>query len=173
MPKPLTRHERATVARAARVAASYFKIRPGDYVLTQETIKLRLREAWDTLRRVPAHGVPGFKSNWPDVVHSVAEAYGWERASYRLEPASPQAIDRMHQTFTWFAFVADREKTFAVWLTCGAGMGPRRAGSIMGVSRWTAARWRDEALNQIATGLRKSQTDSCNRTSSNATARAS
>lgn len=138
-----------------------------------DRIKCRLRSAWDTLRRVPARGVPGYRTAWPDIVRNVYDAYGWERASFRLEPASPQAIDQMHETFTWFAFIANRDQTFAVWLTCGAGMGPRRAGHIMGVSRWTAARWRDTGLDAIATGLGKSQRDSCHHIGSSATARAS
>jgi hypothetical protein len=44
---------------------------------TRETVAARLREAWDTLRRVPAHGVPGFKVSWPDFVQEASDAYGY------------------------------------------------------------------------------------------------
>jgi Domain of unknown function (DUF6362) len=141
--------------------------------MNEDTIKLRLREAWDALRRVPARGVPGYKTCWPDVIHDFHDAYGWERAAPRLEPASPRAIDNMNEVFGWFAFIADRDLTRAVWLTVGCGMGPIRAGHILGVSRWTVARWRQAGLDAIATGLGKSARDSCNHTGSNATARVS
>ena len=144
--------------------------------MTPEGVKLRIREAWDTLRRVPAPSVPGYRSAWPEVIQDYFDAYGAEPAMSRLEPASPRAIDRMHETFGWFKHIVNecqldtRHKTRAVWLCVGCGMGPRRAGYIMGVSRWTAARWRDDGIQAIVTGLSRSNT--CNQLGSNATCEA-
>lgn len=136
-------------------------------VITAEGVRSRIREAWDTLRRVPAARVPGFKTAWPDVVQSYWEAYSNESSAPRLPPAEPRAIDRMHEAFTWFRFVGDRDLAQALWLTCGCGMGPRRAGAVLGVSRWSIARWRDEALQRIVVGIL--QADSCNRFGGGAT----
>jgi hypothetical protein len=123
---------------------------------TRETVGLRIREAWDTLRRVPAHGVPGFKTSWPDFVQDYFEAYGHSAAQVRLAPASPAAIDRMLETFGWFRFLADRPHlTKAVWLTAGCGMGPHRAGAILGVHRDTLRARRDDGLDLIVEGLRR------------------
>jgi len=121
---------------------------------TRETVAERLREAWDTLRRVPAHGVPGFKSSWPDFVRDAADAYGYTAATVRLSPASPAAIDRMHETFSWFRFLdGDAGLAKAVWLTAGCGMGPKRAGAILGVHRDTLRARRDAALDRMAEGV--------------------
>ena len=120
------------------------------------TIGLRIREAWDTLRRVPAHGVPGYRTSWPDFVQDQAEAYGYSAVTVRLARASPQAIDRMHATFGWFRHLEDKPHLAkALWLTCGAGMGPQRAGGILGVHRDTVRARRDAALDLIAEGLRR------------------
>ena len=121
----------------------------------REAVAGRMREAWDTLRRVPAHGVPGFRSSWPDYVQDQAEAYGYTGVSVRLARASPRAIHRMNETFGWFRFLEGRAHLGkALWLTCGAGLGPRRAGGILGVHRDTVRARRDEALDRIVTGLR-------------------
>lgn len=122
-----------------------------DCDVSRDFVASRLREAWDTLRRVPAHGGPTLRLSWPDVVQSVSEAYGYAQASVRLPPASPKAIDRMHEAFTWFrALCGAPHLAKAVWLTCGAGMGPKRAGDVLGVHRDTVRARRDEALDRIA-----------------------
>ena len=119
-----------------------------------EWVALRLREAWDTLRRIPANGAPRLFTSWPDVVQDAAEAYGYAQALVRLAPASPRAIDQMHETFGWFAFLSDAPHLAkAVWLTCGAGMGPKRAGDLLGVHRDTVRARRDEALRRIQDGI--------------------
>ena len=118
---------------------------------TNEEVAARLREAWDTLRRVPAPGGPRLRQSWPDVVLDVAEAYGYVQPAVRLSPASPKAIDRMYEVFGWFRVLADQPQLAkAVWLTCGAGMGPKRAGAVLGVHRDTVRARRDDALQRIA-----------------------
>jgi hypothetical protein len=123
---------------------------------TRETVAQRVREAWDTLRRVPAQSVPGFRLSWPDVVQDAVEAYGYAAPTVRLARAAPAAIDRMHETFGWFRFLEDQPHlTKALWLTCGCGMGPKRAGAILGVHRDTLRNRRDEALALIVDGLNR------------------
>ena len=126
------------------------------FAWTREQVALRIREAWDTLRRVPAHSVPGFRVSWPDFVQDTADAYGYTQASVRLARASPQAIDRMHEAFGWFRHLDGRPHlTKAVWLTAGAGMGPKRAGALLGVHRDTLRARRDEGLDAIVDGLNR------------------
>ncbi len=121
---------------------------------SRETVAARIRESWDTLRRMPAGKVQGFRTSWPQYVNDAAEAYGYGEVIVRLSPASPQAIDRMHETFGWFVCLADRPHlTKAMWLTSGMGMGPKRAGLIIGAHRDTIRQRRDEALDLLADGL--------------------
>ena len=122
---------------------------------TKDQVVERIREAWDTLRRVPAHGVPGYRSQWPEVVQDFWEAYTVEAPRVRLSPASGRAIDEMHVTFTWFRFLkGDKDLAQALWLMCGCGMGSRRAGEVLGCHRNTVNGWRREALGLIIDGLK-------------------
>lgn len=126
---------------------------------TREAVAARVREAWDTLRRVPAPRVPGYRTAWPDFLQDYFEAYGHSSATFRLARASPRSIDRMHEMFGWFLFLRDRPHlSKALWLTCGAGMGPKRAGAVLGVHRDTLRTRRDEALDLIVDGLNRGQT---------------
>jgi predicted DNA-binding protein (UPF0251 family) len=125
---------------------------------SRDFITARLREAWDTLRRVPVKGVPALRSSWPQAVQDVAEAYGYTPPTVRLSPASPQAIDRMMQTFTWFEALEDHPHlTRAVWLTAAAGMGVKRASAVLGIHRDTVRARRDEALDRMADAVRRKQ----------------
>ena len=132
----------------------------------RDTVRLRIREAWDTLRRVPVHGIPGFRTSWPDFVQDYFEAYGHTSARVRLAPAAPQAIDRMNDCFGWFSFLVDRPHlTKAVWLTCGCGMGPHRAGAILGAHRDTIRARRDDGLDVIVDGLNRRDREAVRRAS--------
>jgi DNA-directed RNA polymerase specialized sigma24 family protein len=125
---------------------------------TRETVAARLREAWDTLRRVPAQSVPVLRSHWPQAIQDVADAYGYTPATVRLSPASPQAIDRMMETFTWFRALENAPHlTRAVWLTAAAGMGPRRAAHLLGIHRDTVRARRNEALDCMAEWVRQNE----------------
>jgi hypothetical protein len=82
--------------------------------------------------------------------------YGYAAPIVRLSPASPRAIDRMYETFSWFAALQDRaHPAKAIWLTAGCGVGPKRAGAILGVHRDTLRARRDEALDTIADALNR------------------
>lgn len=122
-------------------------------------IAARLREAWDTLRRLPTETVPGLRSAWPPVVQDVSDAYGYTQPTLRLSPASPRAIDRMTETFSWFkALEHHPHLTRAVWLTAASGMGIRRAALTLGIHRDTLRARRDEALDRMADQVRRTQT---------------
>ena len=125
---------------------------------SRDQLTARLREAWDTLRRLPSQSVPVLRSAWPQTVQDASDAYGYTPATARLSPASPRAIDRMHETFTWFRFLEDAPHlTRALWLTAGCGMGVRRAAQVLGIHRDTVRTRRDDALDRMAEGLRRTQ----------------
>ena len=127
-------------------------------IWTREEVAARIHEAWDVLRRVPAPRVRGFYSTWPAHIRDMLVESARAAAVMRLSPASPAAIDRMHEVFGWFVALEGRKHlTAALWLTCGAGMGPKRAGMLLGVHRDTARARRDEALDLIATHLARIQ----------------
>lgn len=114
----------------------------------------RLREACDTLRRLPEEKVRGYISAWPVFVADVIETELEGAVTSRPAAASPRAIDRMHEVFGWFVHLKDRpELAAALWLTCGRGMGPSRASRIIGAHRDTVRRRRDEALDHMVAGL--------------------
>ncbi|NOT41289.1 MAG: hypothetical protein HOP13_12425 [Alphaproteobacteria bacterium] len=127
---------------------------------TRDFVSARLREAWDTLRRLPNKDVPALRAAWPQAVQDVADAYGYTPATMRLARPSPQAIDRMLETFTWFRHLDGQPHlTRAVWLTPAAGMGIRRAAGALGIHRDTLRARRDEALDRMAEGVGRGRVD--------------
>lgn len=124
-------------------------------VLDRKEVAARLHEACDTLRRLPAGQLRGYRSAWPEMVAECLEMAGGE-VIIRLAAPSPRAIDRMHEVFGWFIHLKDqRHLAVALWLTCGRGMGPSRAGSLLGIHRDTVRNRRDDALDRIVEGERK------------------
>lgn len=142
---------------------------------TRDLVVYRLREAWDTLRRLPERCFPApLTSSWPEVVRDWREAYGYTAERVRLARPSPQAIDRMQETIGWFSFVASQPKrtdiaaethdrlvrtqSRAVWLCCGCGLGPKRAGEVMGLQRDSVRSLRDAGLDTMLRGLKSAKT---------------
>lgn len=120
----------------------------------RERAAQRLKEACDTLRRLPEKTVRGYMCSWPEMIADVAQGEIEGTVVSRPAAASPQAIDRMHEVFGWFVSLKDKPHlAIAVWLTCGRGMGPARTGKIIGAHRDTVRRRRDEALDRMVAEL--------------------
>jgi len=127
----------------------------GEATFDRAYIAGRVREACDTLRRLPVGQIQGYRSAWPEMMAECIDAAGCDGV-VRLAAASPRAIDRMLEVFGWFAHLRDRPQlAAALWMTCGRGMGPSRAGSLLGVHRDTVRHRRDEALDLMAAGERR------------------
>ncbi len=123
---------------------------------SRDFVSARLREAWDTLRRLPGDTVPALRSTWPEAIQDIADAYGYTPATVSLPPPSPRAIDRMTESFTWFKALEDHPHlTRAAWLTSASGMGIRRAALTLGLHRDTVRARRDEALDRMADHVRR------------------
>lgn len=121
---------------------------------TRDTVAARIREARDTLRRVPAERIQGVMSGWPPHLQDIVDGLAGGERVVRLAPASPRAIDRMHEVFGWFIHLQDQPHlTTALWLMAGIGLGPTRAGAVLGVHRDTARTRRNDALDIIVRAL--------------------
>jgi hypothetical protein len=127
----------------------------GEGIFDRQYVACRVREACDTLRRLPAGQIQGYRSAWPEMMAECIDAAGGDSV-VRLAAASPRAIDRMLEVFGWFFHLRDRPHlAAALWMTCGRGMGPSRAGALLGIHRDTVRNRRDEALDLMAEGERR------------------
>ena len=85
-------------------------------------MRARLAEAMRILRRLPedARTRPSTQTaRWPDVVHDLAEAYGYGRSRAAERPA-PAEIGRLDETLPWLFLIASGQQRLAV---IGVAMG--------------------------------------------------
>jgi hypothetical protein len=114
---------------------------------TEDAIKDRLKEAADTLKRLPPGTVRQRMSGWPDVVRQAAEAYGYGAATTRLAAASPAAISRLDETLAWL-FHLDIESRRIAWARA-SGVPWRKLEDVDGRSHVTLRRVHDRAIRAI------------------------
>jgi DNA-directed RNA polymerase specialized sigma24 family protein len=89
---------------------------------TAELVRARLAEAMRILRLLPddAQSRPSTHTvRWPDVVHDLAEAYGYGRAKAAERP-SPAEIGRLDETLQWLFLIRSGQQRLAV---IGVAMG--------------------------------------------------
>lgn len=69
----------------------------------KEMVIERFEEAARTLKRwqVPGTKPKGYFNAWPDIVYTTWELEMQDKLPLRLGPPTPDAIDRMHETFGW------------------------------------------------------------------------
>lgn len=103
---------------------------------TPDPVPLLLREAADTLRRLPRGVAKPRLSSWPEVVRdSVSLLAAADGAGLRPPPPSPQAIDRMDRTLVWL-LSCDEEARRLVWARA-TGISWRRLEDMDGRSHVT------------------------------------
>lgn len=73
--------------------------------LTVTDVATRLEQAANTLRKMPAVKVQGYCSFWPDILHSPAEAYGWEPVSHIRLMATSKQISEMDEALHWLLWL--------------------------------------------------------------------
>lgn len=114
-------------------------------------VKECLKEAADTLRRMPkAHAKPRL-SSWPDVVQN---SLTQDLSGGRMRPAapSPAAIDRLDRSLPWM-FACSPEQRRIIWArACGVPW--RKLEAIDGRSHVTLRRIEDRGLSAICDRLR-------------------
>ncbi|MBM3534462.1 MAG: hypothetical protein FJX60_15655 [Alphaproteobacteria bacterium] len=89
---------------------------------TPESVRALLAEAMKILRLLPddARSRPSTHTvRWPDVVHDLAEAYGYGRTK-TVERPSPAEIGRLDETLQWLFLIRSGQQRLAV---IGVAMG--------------------------------------------------
>ena len=118
---------------------------------THEMVAERLEEAADTLKRLPMDRPRDVRSAWPPIIQEFWEAYGWDNATIRLGPPSPEAIQHMDECLEWLLWL-DVGQMRLVWakaenLPWKAILPRIGAGRTKGWHLWR------EALKEIAFNL--------------------
>ena len=85
----------------------------GVAVWDEEAVRFFLKEAADTLRRLPSTMIRPRLSYWPDVVVETSDFIG---SGSKIRPAAPRpaAIDRLDSVLEWL-LVCDDEERRLVW----------------------------------------------------------
>lgn len=111
--------------------------------MTPDEVFERLKEAAQTLRRVPTiKGPKGHGTHWPEWLRDAKLAYGYDSSQAELNEramriqASPEQIDKMDEALGWLQLI-EKSKAQFIW----ARANNQRWGRIatrMGVSVGTA-----------------------------------
>ncbi len=114
-----------------------------------EDTKQRLAEAADALRRLSMNGIKpsGLRTQWPDVIHRVEEAYGWTGERVRPPRPSPAEITRMDDAIRWLLWL-DADQRKVVWAR-SMGLSWRRIEDMDGRSVRTLQTLHAAALRRI------------------------
>lgn len=114
-------------------------------------IKECLKEAADTLRRLPRAYAKPRLTGWPDVVRN-SMAHEFSPGRTRPAAPSPAAIDRLDESLHWM-FACSSEQRKIVWArACGVPW--RKLEDIDGRSHVTLRRIEDQGLSAIRERLR-------------------
>ncbi len=114
-----------------------------------EDTKRRLVEAADALRRLSMSGIKpsGLRTQWPDVIHRVEEAYGWTGERVRPPRPSPAEITRMDEAIRWLLWL-DADQRKVIWAR-STGLSWRRIEDMDGRSMRTLQNLHATALHRI------------------------
>jgi hypothetical protein len=107
-------------------------------VWTAELVRARLAEAMRILRLLPdgATARPSTRlARWPDVVHDLAEAYGYAQARSLARP-TPAEIGRLDETLQWLFLIGCGQQRLAV-IGVAMGLNLRVIGRSFGCSHET------------------------------------
>lgn len=130
-------------------------------IWTTETVIARLREAADTLRRLPfpkGGKPPGLKAAWPDVVADYWTVYAKHKPKMRLAAAEPGAILRMDEALQWILWI-ERDQRIIVWAKA-SGFSWREIAKLHGGGgRSTLQRRHDKAVALIIARLINTRLD--------------
>lgn len=118
----------------------------------EKLVRAWLREAADTLRRLPPARMRPRLTSWPEVVRDSAASLGPPPRAARPAAPSPRAIDRMETVLAWLV-ACDGEARRIVWArACGVPW--RRLEDIDGRSHVTLRKVEDRGIRAIHRHLR-------------------
>lgn len=128
------------------------RVSEGGRAAAPDPVPALLREAADTLRRLPSALARPRLSSWPAVVRDSAAALVAADSPSRLRiPPSPQAIDRMDRTLGWL-LSCDDEARRLVWARA-TGVSWRRLEDLDGRSHVTLRKIVARGHDQIRVSL--------------------
>ena len=119
-------------------------------------VRARLREAMETLRRLPMpkDGRPRhLSSGMPEVVHQIVEAYGYAAGSAKA-PVPPRDIGRLDEVLDWLVWLPDRQDA-VVATAVAMGLPLRAVGRLVGRSHEWCRRRERAAVAGIADQLNR------------------
>lgn len=115
-------------------------------------VKAWIKEAADTLKRLPRGYVKPRVTYWPEVVQTSIHSFGEARIACRLAAPSPRSIDRMERVLGWL-FHCDDDSRRIIWArACGVSW--RRLEDMDGRSHVTLRKVVDRGLTDIHRYLR-------------------
>ena len=121
---------------------------------TVKAVEAHFEEAVITLKRLPPVQQRGYFNSWPDVIYSPNELLFQEKKVKRL-PATPEAINRLEQTFEWMIWLEVDERKL-IWKRA-AKLYWKRICWELGCDRTTAWRKWVLACTKISTTLNARQ----------------
>lgn len=127
---------------------------PSEIVACHLEVQDRIREAYDTLRRLPDDDrrflTAGERGSWPGYVRDW-QAYGADTVRMPRIPPTPGAIDRLHETLAWLIWVEKQipRSQKILWVCFGKGLSSARAARVVGIQRRTLQRLRRAAVDRI------------------------
>jgi hypothetical protein len=123
----------------------------------------RLEEAGATLLALPGSGYsPRLRMAHLDVVHTAADAYGWEPG--RIRPATPTAerISRMDEALGWIILIPKTRHVLRRIVGARSLVSPvterhlfswRRLGSVLGADHKAVQRWHAQGIDMIVAAV--------------------
>ena len=117
-----------------------------------DLLKAWIKEAADTLRRLPRGHCKSRITYWPDVVQTTTYSFGYNEGNSHLAAPEPKAIDRMELFLTWLFACSDEERR-VIWARA-LGMSWRKLEDVDGRSHVTLRRIEDRGLLSIHRHLR-------------------
>jgi hypothetical protein len=123
----------------------------------------RLEEAGATLLALPASGYsPRLRLAHLDVVHTAADAYGWEAG--RIRPLTPSAerISRMDEALGWIILIPKARYVLRRIVGARSLVSPvterhlfswRRLGSVLGADHKAVQRWHAQGIDMIVAAI--------------------
>jgi hypothetical protein len=139
------------------------EVKPDPDAVDGPFVVYRLEEAGSTLLALPGSGYsPKLRMAHLDVVHTAADAYGWE--SGRIRPATPSAerITRMDEALGWIVLIPKARYVLRRIVGARCLVSPvterhlfswRRLASVVGADHKAVQRWHAQGIDMIVAAL--------------------
>lgn len=135
---------------------------PGDF--TAEYVTAAFEHAGQTLLSLPITGArpAGFRSNMPEIVRQVAEAYAANPEELRPATPSARAISEMDKVLNWVSLIPQDKFVLRRVIQCRALVSPRtgrhvyswrKLATFLRCDREAAQRWHAQGIAMITARL--------------------